>query len=61
MGAVHAVAMNAGAGLYAAGLAEDIREGFRDALESIESGNAEKLLHQFTKRYGDAAILEDVT
>ena len=57
-GAVHTVAMNAGAGLYVAGLAENIREGFRDALESIESGNAEKLLYQFTKQYGDAAILE---
>lgn len=61
VGAVHTVAMNAGAGLYAAGLAEDIREGFGDALESIESGSAEKLLHQFTKRYGNATILEDMT
>ncbi|MBI1658125.1 MAG: anthranilate phosphoribosyltransferase [Thaumarchaeota archaeon] len=60
IGAVHTVAMNAGAGLYAAGLAENIRDGFRDALESIESGNAEKLLYQFTKRYGDAATLEDM-
>ena len=59
-GAVHTVAMNAGAGLYAAGLAEDLPEGFRNSLESIESGNAEKLLYQFTKRYGDAATLEDM-
>ena len=59
-GAVHTVAMNAGAGLYAAGLAKDLREGFGDALESIESGAAEKLLHQFTKLYGNETILEDM-
>lgn len=57
-GAVHTVAMNAGAGLYAAGLAGDLRGGFGDALEAIESGRAEKLLYGFAKRYGNVAVLE---
>ena len=57
-GMVHTVAMNAGAGLVAAGLAGDLREGFADALEAVESGAAERLLCMFAKEYGDPATLE---
>lgn len=59
-GMVHAVSMNAGAGLAAAGLAGDLREGFADALEAVESGAAGRLLHKFAKMYGDPATLEAV-
>ena len=49
-GMVHAVSMNAGAGLAAAGLAGDLKEGFADALEAVESGAAGRLLQKFAKR-----------
>ena len=59
-GMVHAVSMNAGAGLAAAGLAGDLKDGFADALEAVESGAAGRLLQKFVKQYGDPATLEAV-
>ena len=59
-GAVHTAAMNAGAGLHVAGLADGIPEGFAAAMEAIESGKAEGLLDRFVRMYGDPETLEGV-
>lgn len=59
-GMVHAVCMNAGAGLAAAGLAKNLKDGFADALCAVESGASGRLLQKFAKRYGDPATLEAV-
>lgn len=60
VGAMHTVAMNAGAGLYAAGLADGIPEGFAHAIDTIQSGKAEKLLRRFVRMYGDTNTLEGI-
>ena len=56
VGIIHTVAMNAGAALVVAGLADDLDGGFEDALNVIESGRAQRLLYGFAQEYGDVSF-----
>ena len=54
----HATALNAGAGLVVAGIADTIAEGFETCMQAIRSGEGLKVLRRFVREFGDEAALE---
>lgn len=50
LSALHITALNAGAAIYTAGLANDLKEGTKTALEAIQNGDAKKQLERLKQK-----------
>ena len=48
--ALHITALNAGAAIYTAGLANDLKEGMKTALEAIQNGDAKRQLERLKQK-----------